>query len=49
MNAEQTLVFLVALGWFFMRLLDEDHARAEEAAAAEERALLDNAAGNRIT
>ena len=30
MNAEQTLVFLVALGWFFMRLLDEDHARAEE-------------------
>lgn len=49
MNAEQTIVFLVALGWFFMRLLDEDHARAEEVAAAEERPLLDNTAGNRIT
>jgi putative membrane protein len=30
MNAEQTLVFLIAIGWFFMRLLDEDHASAEE-------------------
>ena len=34
MNAEQTLVFLIAIGWFFMRLLDEDHAR-EEAEAAQ--------------
>jgi len=27
MNAEQTLVFLVAIGWFVLRLLDEEHAR----------------------
>jgi putative membrane protein len=33
MNGEQTLVFLVALGWFFMRLLDEEHARGENASA----------------
>ena len=33
MNGEQTLVFLVALGWFFMRLLDEEHARGEKASA----------------
>jgi len=31
MNGEQTLVFLIALGWFFMRLLDEEHARGEKA------------------
>ncbi len=29
MNGEQTLVFLIALGYFFMRLLDEEHARGE--------------------
>jgi putative membrane protein len=28
MNGEQTLVFLLAIGWFVMRLLDEEHARA---------------------
>ena len=27
MNGEQTLVFLVAIGWFVLRLLDEEHAR----------------------
>jgi cytochrome c oxidase assembly factor CtaG len=27
MNGEQTLVFLIAIGWFVMRLLDEEHAR----------------------
>ena len=27
MNGEQTLVFLVAIGWYVMRLLDEEHAR----------------------
>ena len=27
MNGEQTLVFLVAIGWFVMRLLDEEDAR----------------------
>ena len=26
MNGEQTLVFLCAIGWFVMRLLDEEHA-----------------------
>jgi putative membrane protein len=30
MNGEQTLVFLLAIGWFVMRLLDEEHAAAEE-------------------
>jgi cytochrome c oxidase assembly factor CtaG len=29
MNAEQTLVFLLAIGWFVVRLLDEEHARDE--------------------
>jgi cytochrome c oxidase assembly factor CtaG len=29
MNGEQTLVFLLAIGWFVMRLLDEEHARDE--------------------
>jgi hypothetical protein len=32
MNGEQTLVFLLAIGWFVMRLLDEEHAREEVAA-----------------
>jgi hypothetical protein len=32
MNGEQTLVFLLAIGWFVMRLLDEEHARDEIAA-----------------
>ena len=27
MNGEQTLVFLLAIGWFVMRLLDEEHSR----------------------
>jgi cytochrome c oxidase assembly factor CtaG len=27
MNGEQTLVFLCAIGWFVLRLLDEEHAR----------------------
>ena len=26
MNGEQTLVFLLAIGWFVLRLLDEEHA-----------------------
>ena len=34
MNGEQTLVFLLAIGWFVMRLLDEEHAREEVAPAA---------------
>ena len=29
MNGEQTLVFLCAIGWFVLRLLDEEHARDE--------------------
>jgi len=29
MNGEQTLVFLLAIGWFVMRLLDEEHEREE--------------------
>jgi cytochrome c oxidase assembly factor CtaG len=33
MNGEQTLVFLLAIGWFVMRLLDEEHARDEVASA----------------
>jgi cytochrome c oxidase assembly factor CtaG len=31
MNGEQTLVFLVAIGWFVLRLLDEEHTRDEVA------------------
>ena len=31
MNAEQTLVFLLAIGWFVLRLLDEEHEAAIEA------------------
>ena len=27
MNGEQTLVFLLAIGYFVLRLLDEEHAR----------------------
>ncbi len=34
MNGEQTLVFLLAIGWFVVRLLDEEHAR-DEARPAE--------------
>jgi len=29
MNGEQTLVFLIAIGWFVLRLLDEEHERDE--------------------
>ena len=29
MNAEQTVVFLLTIGWFVLRLLDEEHAGAE--------------------
>jgi putative membrane protein len=29
MNGEQTLVFLLAIGWFVVRLLDEEHTRDE--------------------
>jgi putative membrane protein len=29
MNGEQTLVFLLAMGWFVLRLLDEEQAREE--------------------
>lgn len=36
MNGEQTLVFLLAIGWFVMRLLDEEHAREEVASTARE-------------
>ena len=36
MNGEQTLVFLLAIGWFVLRLLDEEHARDEVAAARRE-------------
>ncbi|HEU5477911.1 MAG TPA: cytochrome c oxidase assembly protein [Gaiellaceae bacterium] len=33
MNGEQTLVFLLAIGWFVIRLLDEEHAAADESPA----------------
>ena len=36
MNGEQTLVFLLAIGWFVLRLLDEEHARDDVAAARRE-------------
>jgi cytochrome c oxidase assembly factor CtaG len=36
MNGEQTLVFLLAIGYFVMRLLDEEHAREEVTAAGPE-------------
>ena len=37
MNGEQTLVFLLAIGWFVLRLLDEEHARAPEPASLSDR------------
>ena len=36
MNGEQTLVFLIAIGWFVLRLLDEEHARDEVATSTSE-------------
>jgi putative membrane protein len=30
MNSEQTIVFLVAIGWFLWRLLEEEHERGSE-------------------
>ena len=33
MNGEQTLVFLLAIGWYVLRLLDEEHAAGEESPA----------------
>jgi len=36
MNGEQTLVFLCAIGWFVLRLLDEEHAREDAAPAPRE-------------
>jgi cytochrome c oxidase assembly factor CtaG len=36
MNGEQTLVFLGAIGWFVLRLLDEEHAREEVATRPSE-------------
>ncbi len=36
MNGEQTLVFLLAIGWYVMRLLDEEHARDEHAVPRSE-------------
>jgi cytochrome c oxidase assembly factor CtaG len=33
MNGEQTLVFLLAIGWFVLRLLDEEHAAGGESPA----------------
>jgi cytochrome c oxidase assembly factor CtaG len=41
MNGEQTLVFLLAMGWFVLRLLDEEHAR-DEIVAAEPVSLSDS-------
>ena len=34
MNGEQTLVFLLAIGWYVMRLLDEEHAAGEQSPAS---------------
>jgi cytochrome c oxidase assembly factor CtaG len=36
MNGEQTLVFLCAIGYFVMRLLDEEHAQNEAATPPRE-------------
>jgi cytochrome c oxidase assembly factor CtaG len=36
MNGEQTLVFLLAIGWFVLRLLDEEQARDEITAGVRE-------------
>jgi cytochrome c oxidase assembly factor CtaG len=41
MNGEQTLVFLLAIGWYVVRLLDEEHAR-EEIVRAEAASLSDS-------
>jgi cytochrome c oxidase assembly factor CtaG len=41
MNGEQTLVFLLAIGWFVVRLLDEENER-EEARAPEPITLSDS-------
>jgi putative membrane protein len=35
MNAEQTLVFLLTIGWFIVRLLDEEHAAGEPASLSD--------------
>ncbi|HJQ50948.1 MAG TPA: cytochrome c oxidase assembly protein [Gaiellaceae bacterium] len=35
MNGEQTLVFLLAIGWFIVRLLDEEHAAREPASLSD--------------
>jgi cytochrome c oxidase assembly factor CtaG len=35
MNGEQTLVFLLAIGWFVVRLLDEEHAAGEPASLSD--------------
>ena len=35
MNGEQTLVFLLAIGYFVMRLLDEEHAAGEPASLSD--------------
>jgi cytochrome c oxidase assembly factor CtaG len=35
MNGEQTLVFLLAIGWFIVRLLDEEHAAGEPASLSD--------------
>jgi cytochrome c oxidase assembly factor CtaG len=35
MNGEQTLVFLLAIGWFVVRLLDEEHATREPASLSD--------------
>jgi putative membrane protein len=35
MNGEQTLVFLLAIGWFVVRLLDEEHAAREPASLSD--------------
>jgi cytochrome c oxidase assembly factor CtaG len=36
MNGEQTLVFLIAIGWFVLRLLDEEESRDEVARGTSE-------------
>ena len=36
MNGEQTLVFLLAIGWFVLRLLDEEHAQDKVATSGRE-------------
>jgi cytochrome c oxidase assembly factor CtaG len=41
MNGEQTLVFLLAIGYFVLRLLDEEHARGDEVTTAARKPLSD--------